>query len=48
MHCIFGDLCVNSLTIPQAVYLPFCLVAISLVMGGDWMMELLGILVGHV
>lgn len=31
----------------QAFYLPFALAALSLAMGGDWISDLLGILVGH-
>ena len=31
----------------QAFYLPFAMLALSLVMGGDWMSDLLGILAGH-
>lgn len=31
----------------QAFYLPFALMGLSLAMGGDWMSDLLGILVGH-
>lgn len=31
----------------QAFYLPFALMALSLAMGGDWISDLLGIVVGH-
>ncbi len=31
----------------QAFYLPFALLALDLAMGGDWMSDLLGIIVGH-
>lgn len=32
----------------QGLHLPFAFMAVSLIMGGNWQADLLGILVGHV
>lgn len=42
-----GNVSLMGLANIQAFYLPFALMGLSLVMGGDWMSDLLGILAGH-
>ncbi len=42
-----GSVSIMGLVSLQAFYLPFAMLALSLVMGGDWMSDLLGILAGH-
>ena len=42
-----GNVSIMGLVNLQAFYLPFAMLALSLIMGGDWVSELLGILAGH-
>ena len=42
-----GNVSIMGMVNLQAFYLPFAMLALSLIMGGDWVSELLGILAGH-
>ena len=42
-----GSVSIMGMVTLQAFYLPFAMLALSLVMGGDWLSDLLGILAGH-
>ena len=46
-HFPTGIVSIMGLVSLQAFYLPFAMLALSLVMGGDWLSDLLGILAGH-
>lgn len=43
----FLAVAMNGLGMLQAFYLPFAFFAISVMMGGNWLADLLGIIAGH-